>query len=66
MKDALRLADRFAGVGRPRAPTTLTDEEQVGLLLSMVQVRAASRVLLALGIEDEPVERRVREVPGRS
>lgn len=66
VKDALRLADRFAGLGRPSEPTTLGDDEVVALLLGMAQVRAASRVLLALGMDDEPDEWRVREVPGRS
>jgi hypothetical protein len=64
-KDVLRLADRFTD--RPgEAPTTLTIPEQVALLLSLVQVRFSSRVLLTLGIEDRPEAPAIREVAGRS
>lgn len=69
VKDALRVADHFAGTRRPAdapAPgSTLSDEEVATLLLALVQVRAGSRMLLALGIEDEPDVMTVREVAGR-
>lgn len=66
VKTNLRLADRSPASAPPR--TGQHARRQRGRRPPAVdgQVRAASRVLLTLGIEDEPEERRIREVAGRS